>query len=566
MVWLNKRSWLLVLALPFVILLGVMSCGMGVFAADPPVITEGTYHFSFTAWEANSPDTKMYLRFYDYDYTTPYQVYAYKSYNGNMFAVYFCMFNEKREFMNIVGSDGVVINRALYKVFQPHNKDSLISESYYTFDYTPGRGILNGVSSIFSDSDFSVSCPLFESFASLKNYIATGDTSGMISEGERQDVRDTAIDSVLGFYGFQHDTTSGGGFSFSWDGLASFVGAVPQMVEVDPEDFVDVYFGLASLETGEHVTEKSLCDLGPYSQPMVSYMGAHYNSVLRDAVGDGNYVEYVRFTPYHYGADLLNPDFKRLFKCRDSVAYFDSYGNFVSYDGAAGYLPPSDPPEVADDDYFLEDFDTGIDFVDFILNGFVRFVNAILKAIYNIRDLIFGRGSKTGFYQLVQSLVYYMNPINLFKELNRRMWDGFGIVMETLFVPDMDKISARIEELAKNFGWAQLVFGFIEKLFNLIMSSAGAAPPSITVDFSNYEGYFAYGRAAVVIDFAWYARYKPYVDTIISCFVWVGFLWHLFQRLPEIIRGGGMVVDYSAKISDRLNVDDVDRAFEKDMA
>lgn len=542
MVWLKKRGRLLVLALPFLVALGIMSWNPVARAAEPPVITKGTYHFAITAWEGNSPSTGMYLRSYDYDYTTPYPVFAYKRPDGNYFNVYFYMVDDKGGRSWFSSDSGVVINRAIYRVYQNHDKNNIISDCNYINEYVSGRGLISGVTGIFSDADVYVSCPFFESETALKNYLATGDTSGMISEGEKQDVRDTAVDSVLGLYGFKCDSSSS--FSFSWDGLASFVGAKPLVEEVDPEDFVDIFFGIASLDTGEHLDEKSLFDFGPYSQPMVSDKKAGYSS-LRGAAGEGKYIEYVRFTPYHYGVDLLGKS--RLLKCVDSMAYFDRDGNFVSYDGAVGYVPVIAPPEVFEEDYFVGEFHTGIDFVDLLLNAGVKFVNAILKSIYNIREILFGSNKRTGLFQLVERIAYYMNPLHFAKLMNDTFWKGFELVFGSLFekllIPDADVIGDRLKELMEEFQWAELVLGFADKFFNLFTASAGVTPPSIRVDLSNTEGAFSYGNAVVTIDFAWYARYKPYVDTIVASMIWVGFLWRLYKRLPEIIHGGAMITD-----------------------
>lgn len=537
MVWLKKKRRLLALALPFLVILGIVLWNSGARAAEPPVITKGFYHFSITAWTSNSPDASTYLQYYEGDYTTPYPVYAFKQVGEGFFNVILRMYDETGKPSSFSESNGLVINHAIFKTFSNHDKSKLNKEFDYSNDYL--RGVFTYVIRIYSDADFYVSCPLFESDEALNNYMATGDTSGMISEGEKQDVRDTAVDSVLGLYGFQCDSA----LSFSWDGLASFVGGKPLVEEVDPEDFVDVFFGIASLDTGEHLEEKSLFDLGPYSQPMVS--DNRFVMFRNNAVGEGKYVEYVRFTPYHYAVDPLGKS--RLLKCVDSMAYFDRDGNFVSYDGAVGYLPVVPPPEVFEEDYFVGEFHTGIDFVDLLLNAGVKFVNAILKSTYSIREILFGSNNRTGLFQLLERIVYYSNPLHLVKRMNDTFWKGFEIVFgdlfEKLMVPDVDVIGKRFNELMEEFQWAELIFGFADKLFNLFSASAGAAPPSIRVDLSNTEGSFSYGRSVVTIDFAWYARYKPYVDTIVASMIWVGFLWRLYKRLPEIIHGGAMITD-----------------------
>lgn len=62
------------------------------------------------------------------------------------------------------------------------------------------------------------------------------------------------------------------------------------------------------------------------------------------------------------------------------------------------------------------------------------------------------------------------------------------------------------------------------------------------------------------IDFSWYAPFKGVGDTVISCFIYLGFLIAFFKRLPEIIHGAGVAHDYytefyDAKINDQMASD-----------
>ena len=170
----------------FIVIVSVVTTLLvhGIFAsaaeATPPVIERGSYHFSLTAWEANSPTTSAYLRYYDIDYTTPYPVYAYKRQDGaDKFLLGFYMVDENGKKITMTQLDnGVVINRFIREDYKPHDRESLIARNDYSTDYTRGR--IGMVSPIYSDADFSISCPLFETEDALKNYIATGDTSGRI--------------------------------------------------------------------------------------------------------------------------------------------------------------------------------------------------------------------------------------------------------------------------------------------------------------------------------------------------------------------------------------------------
>ncbi|MGN0532747.1 MAG: hypothetical protein ACI4IK_00130 [Eubacterium sp.] len=62
------------------------------------------------------------------------------------------------------------------------------------------------------------------------------------------------------------------------------------------------------------------------------------------------------------------------------------------------------------------------------------------------------------------------------------------------------------------------------------------------------------------IDFSWYAPFKGVGDTVISCFIYLGFLIAFFKRLPEIIHGAGIIRDFysdfeESKINDQMASD-----------
>ena len=67
--------------------------------------------------------------------------------------------------------------------------------------------------------------------------------------------------------------------------------------------------------------------------------------------------------------------------------------------------------------------------------------------------------------------------------------------------------------------------------------------PAVSFMFPEYDFYgFNFGGYAV-LDFSWYAPYKSRVDGLLSGFLWAGFLWLLFKRLPGIIHGSAMAAD-----------------------
>lgn len=61
----------------------------------------------------------------------------------------------------------------------------------------------------------------------------------------------------------------------------------------------------------------------------------------------------------------------------------------------------------------------------------------------------------------------------------------------------------------------------------------------ITVDLSKGESEkLNFGDEKInLLDVSWYARYKPFVDNIISAFLWIGFIFICWRNLPNIISG-----------------------------
>ena len=74
----------------------------------------------------------------------------------------------------------------------------------------------------------------------------------------------------------------------------------------------------------------------------------------------------------------------------------------------------------------------------------------------------------------------------------------------------------------------------------LAVSRSGGTAPEIITSFPDVEVLGFNLSNYSVIDLSWYAPYKSEVDTILSGFMYLGFIWLLFKRLPSIIRGGAM--------------------------
>ncbi len=107
-----------------------------------------------------------------------------------------------------------------------------------------------------------------------------------------------------------------------------------------------------------------------------------------------------------------------------------------------------------------------------------------------------------------------------------------------VFAPDV----ALINEITSTFN---AKFGFLETLHavgtDLLNMDADTAPPVVYIHLEDAEGGVSWGGTEKALDMTWYQRYKADVDTILSGFLWVAFLWLLFKRAPDILAGAGLV-------------------------
>ena len=76
--------------------------------------------------------------------------------------------------------------------------------------------------------------------------------------------------------------------------------------------------------------------------------------------------------------------------------------------------------------------------------------------------------------------------------------------------------------------------------------------PSLTINLGAAQSYYGYSYGGTVefLDLSWYTPYKSTVDGILSGFLWIFFVWKLFQKAPGII--GGAAMD-SSKVEDIRN-------------
>ncbi len=117
-----------------------------------------------------------------------------------------------------------------------------------------------------------------------------------------------------------------------------------------------------------------------------------------------------------------------------------------------------------------------------------------------------------------------------------------------LFKPDEALITEITDTFKGKFGFLPTLKQFGDDLFGM---TAETEPPVIWIHLENAESKYGYdyGGKTKALDLTWYQKYKANVDTIVSGFLWLAFLWLLFKRASSIIQGGEMVEQYSADIS-----------------
>ena len=108
-----------------------------------------------------------------------------------------------------------------------------------------------------------------------------------------------------------------------------------------------------------------------------------------------------------------------------------------------------------------------------------------------------------------------------------------------LFKPDEALVTEITDTFKGKFGFLPTLKQFGDDLFGM---TAETEPPVIWIHLENAESKYGYnyGGKEVALDLAWYQKYKPSVDGIVSGFMWLGYLWMLFTKAPDILNGMGL--------------------------
>ena len=124
-----------------------------------------------------------------------------------------------------------------------------------------------------------------------------------------------------------------------------------------------------------------------------------------------------------------------------------------------------------------------------------------------------------------------------------------------MFVPSADYLSAKVDAIRAEFGFADGVIAGAEMIRDMF-SGLDPEPPVIWIDLNASRGSYDIGDKVKFLDMTLYAEYKPTVDKLLSALIWIVFIWQTFKRLPGIISGvpGDFVMDgiHVLGLEDRL--------------
>lgn len=125
--------------------------------------------------------------------------------------------------------------------------------------------------------------------------------------------------------------------------------------------------------------------------------------------------------------------------------------------------------------------------------------------------------------------------------------------VEKAVVPEKDYLTSKVNALREEFVFADSIVRTGEAL-QLGLAGISTTPPVIYIHLEDTEGSYNIGGTVPFLDLRWYARYKPTVDTLISAFLWICFVWRMLVKLPGII--SGMPGDFVMASAHQMGVTD----------
>ena len=179
---------------------------------------------------------------------------------------------------------------------------------------------------------------------------------------------------------------------------------------------------------------------------------------------------------------------------------------------------------------------------NFILKDVVEFLHNILSYLNPFDENFILK-------KIIQGLADILNFLNPNSEyfIGKVIVDLLKDALNFLFVPSEDRINALVNSVKSKFNFVESIKITMNSMMDLINSYGGSASLSVTLKPTKYTE----ETTVRILDFSWYAQFKPYGDLVITGFVYALYLWRLFTHLPSIIAGaGGAYNDVPAMLTD----------------
>lgn len=104
-------------------------------------------------------------------------------------------------------------------------------------------------------------------------------------------------------------------------------------------------------------------------------------------------------------------------------------------------------------------------------------------------------------------------------------------LFKNLFVPDESGFNNISNVWNEKLGFVNTIKDSFNNISEMIQNTQANPKFIIGVSSDVYSG------DLTVIDLSWYAPFKPWVDLVITGFIYLFFIWRFFSHLPAIISG-----------------------------
>lgn len=171
---------------------------------------------------------------------------------------------------------------------------------------------------------------------------------------------------------------------------------------------------------------------------------------------------------------------------------------------------------------YINPFSDNFIFKDFFSNFFSWFNplsdNFILKKLW----------------EFLSSIISYINPFDD-NFLGKKIIELLGDLLKSLFVPSEERITGLQNAVTSKFDFVESIKISINSFKDIINNLGNAPVLHLDLESTKYTGKMTVN----VIDLNWYKPYKKYGDVVITGLFYSFYLWRLYNRISDIIRGVG---------------------------